>query len=115
MNTFQSDNKFLIASSRGDNNFKIPSFNSTGTITSDPLINYSINADGTLTVLQEVACGGSYPRQFSLNKAGTRVAVGLQKDDTVAVIERDPNSGKLGKFVAYAKVGGDVTSVIFNE
>lgn len=115
MHVSQSDNKFLIASSRGDNNFNIPSFTSSGTIKSDPLINYSINTDGTLSVIQEVACGGSYPRQFSMNKAGTRVAVGLQKDDMVTVLERDPNSGKLGKFVAYAKVGGDVTSVIFNE
>lgn len=59
--------------------------------------------------------GGDLPRQFSINKAGTRVAVGLQNDHQVVVIERDPKTGKLGKFVAYAKISGEVTSVVFNE
>ncbi|TQS33395.1 hypothetical protein Golomagni_06262 [Golovinomyces magnicellulatus] len=111
-----SDNKFLIASTVGDLNHDIPAFGSgTGTIKSDPLVNYAINTDGTLTLLQEVAAGGNLPRQFSVNKAGTRVAVGLQNDHRVVVIERDPKTGKLGKFVGYANVSGEASCVVFNE
>ncbi|QLI63891.1 uncharacterized protein G6M90_00g022750 [Metarhizium brunneum] len=112
------DAKFLIVSSRGDNTFSIPNFdrkNSTN-ITSDPLINFSIDGEtGSLTPIQEAPCGGRYPRQFSINKAGTLVAVGQQKDARVVLIKRDPESGKLGDFVGYADVAGEITSVIFNE
>ncbi|KAJ3486821.1 hypothetical protein NLG97_g6537 [Lecanicillium saksenae] len=110
-----SDNKFLIASSVGDLNLKIPAFGGSGTIKSDPLVNYAIEDDGSLTLLQEVPAGGNLPRQFSVNKAGTRVAVGLQNDHRVVVIERDPKTGKMGKFVAYANVSGEATCVVFNE
>ncbi|KID71044.1 3-carboxymuconate cyclase, partial [Metarhizium hybridum] len=109
---------FLIVSSRGDNTFSIPSFdrkNSTN-ITSDPLINFSVDGEtGSLTLIEEAPCGGRYPRQFSMNKAGTLVAVGQQKDARVVLIKRDPESGKLGDFVGYADVAGEITSVIFNE
>lgn len=92
----QSDNKFLIASSVGDLNLKIPAFGAGSCIIkSEPLVNYTIEDDGSLTLLQEVAAGGNLPRQFSMNKAGTRVAVGLQNDHRVVVIERDPNTGKM--------------------
>lgn len=100
----------------GDLNIDIPAFGSgSGTIKSDPLINYSIQDDGSLSLLQEVAAGGNLPRQFSINKAGTRVAVGLQKDHRVVVIERDPKTGKMGKFVGYADISGEATCVVFNE
>lgn len=112
----QSDNKFLIASSVGDLDLKLPAFGAgSGTINSDPLVNYAIEVDGSLTLLQEVAAGGNLPRQFSMNKAGTRVAVGLQNDHRVVVIERDPQTGKMGKFVAYANVSGEATCVVFIE
>lgn len=50
-----------------------------------------------------------------MNKAGTLVAVGEQKDGRVVLIKRDPASGKLGDFAGYANVAGEITSVIFNE
>lgn len=106
----------MIVSDRGDNRHNIPSFDSNGAqIVSDSLINFSIGNDGSLTPVQEVAAGGRYPRQFSLNKAGTRVAVGMQKDARVVLLERDPATGKLGNFVGYANVAGEITSVIFDE
>ncbi|KAG8425192.1 hypothetical protein J3458_001922 [Metarhizium acridum] len=112
------DAKFLIVSSRGDNTFSIPNFDpeNSANITSDPLINFLINGKtGSLSLIQEAPCGGRYPRQFSTNKAGTLVAVGQQKDARVVLIQRDPESGKLGDFVGYADVAGEITSVIFNE
>lgn len=110
------DNNFIIVSSRGDNTFSIPDFRSKGqNITSDPLINYSIGSDGSITVLQEVAAGGRYPQQFSINKAGDMVAVGFVEDNRVTVIERDLNSGMLGKFIAYADVPGNVSAVVFGH
>ncbi|KAF7560606.1 hypothetical protein G7046_g3535 [Stylonectria norvegica] len=112
------DRKFLIISSRGENSLTIPSFDpaSTATIVSDPILTFSIDeATGGLTLVQETACGGKFPRQFSVNKAGTLVAVGMQHDARVVVIERDVATGLLGKFVAHADIAGEVTAVVFNE
>lgn len=96
----------------------IPNFdpNNSTDITSDPLINFSIDgATGSLTKLQEVPAGGRFPRQFSLNADGTLAAVGLQSDGRVVIIARDPESGELGDFVASILLEGEITSVIFNE
>ncbi|UNI21609.1 hypothetical protein JDV02_007586 [Purpureocillium takamizusanense] len=111
------DQRFAIVSSRNENSFTVPNFDPSNStqIVSDPLINFRIDDEGGLTAVQEVAAGGKYPRQFSLNKAGTLVAVGLQNDNRVALIKRDPQSGKLGGFVGYTELGGQITSVIFNE
>lgn len=87
-----------------------------GSVASDTLVNFSIDGDtGALTQLQEVPSGGIGPRQFSINKAGTLVAVGAQSDGRVVLIERDPETGMLGEFVAHANVEGEITAVIFNE
>ncbi|KAJ6444594.1 3-carboxymuconate cyclase [Purpureocillium lavendulum] len=111
------DSRFAIVSSRNENSFKIPNFDPTNStqLQSDPLINFRIDDGGGLTAIQEVAAGGSYPRQFSINKAGTLLGVGLQLDNRVALVKRDPASGKLGGFAGYAQLGGQITSVIFNE
>ena len=83
---------------------------------SDTLINFGLDGEtGSLSVVQEVPCGGSFPRQFSMNKAGTLLAVGLQNDGRVVLIERDAQTGEIGDFVANADVEGQVTAVIFNE
>jgi 6-phosphogluconolactonase (cycloisomerase 2 family) len=55
------------------------------------------------------------PRQFSINKAGDLVTVGLQSDSRVVVIKRDVESGLLKQFIANATVAGEVTAVIFDE
>lgn len=105
-------------SSRNENTLSIPNFdpkNSTRII-SDPLINFSIDGDtGTLTKIQQVPCGGRFPRQFSINRAGTLLAVAQQSDGRVVLIDRDVETGRLGKFAAYANIPGQVTSVIFDE
>ncbi|KAI4234858.1 MAG: hypothetical protein LQ352_008149, partial [Teloschistes flavicans] len=57
--------------------------------------------------------GGSFPRQFSLNRAGDRVAVGLQNSGRVVVYGRDVESGEVGReAVADYEALGAVTSVV---
>lgn len=85
-------------------------------IDSDSIINFSIDVEtGSLTLLQAIAAGGRVPRQFSISKAGTLLAVGLQSDGRVVIIKRDPNTGKLGDFESFANIEGEITSVIFDE
>jgi 6-phosphogluconolactonase (cycloisomerase 2 family) len=112
------DGNFLIVSSRNENLLTIPNFdpaNSTE-IASDPLITFSIDeTTGSLTKVQEFPAGGSRPRHFSLNGDGSLVAVGLQGDSRVVVIERNVKTGRLGRYVAHATVAGEVSAVIFDE
>ncbi|KJZ79815.1 hypothetical protein HIM_00529 [Hirsutella minnesotensis 3608] len=113
------DQMFAMVSSRNENSLTMPNLDpKNGTeIKSDPIINFSINwPTGELTAVQEVPCGGSFPRQFSLNKAGTLLAVAVQRAGRVTIIRRDPETGALGQRpVAFADVGGEVTSVVFDE
>ncbi|KPM35657.1 hypothetical protein AK830_g10916 [Neonectria ditissima] len=112
------DSNFLILSSRNESTLELPNFDPRNTtdISSDPLINFAIDPKtGHLDLLQEVPCGGRGPRQFSMNKDGTLVAVGLQDDGRVVVMERNVETGKIGGLVAHADVEGEVTAVIFNE
>lgn len=112
------DEKFLVVSSRGENSFSIPNFDPSNSteIVSDALIIFSVDhGSGNLTLVQEYPAGGRIPRQFSINEAGTLLAVGLQADGRVVVIDRDVQSGKLKRFAATALVEGEVTAVIFDE
>ncbi|RWA08166.1 hypothetical protein EKO27_g6946 [Xylaria grammica] len=112
------DGKFLIVSSRWENSLSIPNFDPSNSteIPSDPLITFAIdNKTGSLEKLQEFAAGGSGPRHFSINGDGNRIAVGLQGDGRVAIIERDVRTGLLKDFVATADVAGEVNAVIFYE
>lgn len=117
MHKTQPDHKFLVASSRRENSTKVPDFNDkTKEINSDTIMNFSIDeASGKLNFMQEIPAGGTFPRHFSINKAGTKVAVGMQKDARVVIIQRDPGSGKLGDFESFANIPGEITAVIFDE
>lgn len=97
---------------------KIPSFDPEDSteIPSDPLLNFSLDhCTGALSLVQTFPAGGIGPRHFSLNKAGNLVAVGLQKDGRVVVIDRDTETGELKGFLASADVDGEVTCAIFDE
>ncbi|KAL7937996.1 Lactonase, 7-bladed beta-propeller domain-containing protein [Trichoderma chlorosporum] len=109
------DTNYLIVSSRAENSTTIPDFdNPSTTIPSDPLINYKINATtGQLELLQIVPAGGQFPRQFTINKEGNLLAVGLQDDGRVVFVDRCPETGLLGGFVAYADIAGQITSAQF--
>ncbi|KAJ1325363.1 beta-propeller fold lactonase family protein [Microdochium nivale] len=114
------DQRFVIISSRGENSLTIPAYTGTGTIPSDPIISFAINAgSGQLTLAQIAPAGGRNPRGFSLNKAGNLVASALQDDNRVVVFKRDVKTGKLGAVVATATVGegegNGPNYVLFNE
>lgn len=112
------DHKFLLTSSRNDSLFHIPSFDPTDSteIPSDTLQSWSIDAStGNLNFTQLAPAGGSFPRQFSVNKNGTLAAVGLQLDARVVIVERNVEDGTFGKFVAEIDVPGQITAVIWDE
>ncbi|KAJ4269964.1 hypothetical protein NW762_001635 [Fusarium torreyae] len=112
------DREFLIISSRNESTLETPSFDAgnSSSIVSDPLISFKVDDEtGHLTLQQDIPSGGRFPRHFAINKAGNLVAVALQSDGRIAVIERDAKTGILGDFVAYAELEGEVTAVIFNE
>ncbi|KAL0933092.1 extracellular aldonolactonase [Colletotrichum truncatum] len=113
-----SDGKFLSISSRNDSAFSItnPDTKDGAQVPSDSINSFSINAQtGELTLLQKFPAGGRIPRQFSVNKDGSLVAVALQSDSRVVIISRDAASGKLGEIIASAKVAGEVNAIIFDE
>ncbi|KAK5635679.1 hypothetical protein RRF57_011391 [Xylaria bambusicola] len=87
---------FLYAANRADQSFGSQQ---------DSLATYSINAStGEITFVEMSNAHAWFPRTFQINNAGTLVAVGGQTSSNVAIIERDPTSGKLGKLVASALV-----------
>lgn len=87
---------FLYAANRNDKSFG----NST-----DSLATYTIDASGTATFVESTSAHAFYPRSFSINKAGTMVAVGGQTSSSVAIIARDTMTGKLGNLIAWMQVG----------
>lgn len=105
-------------SSRLEGTLSIPNFdpkNETA-IQSDPIFNFEVHQKtGALSLVQTVPAGGMVPRHFSMNKAGTLVAVGLQQDFRVVIMKRDAATGRLGDIVAQIKLDGEVTFVIFDE
>jgi len=116
--SLKPDGKYLLTSSRNASLFQIRNFdprNSTK-IPSDTLQSWAIDpSTGKLSFEQLAPAGGSFPRQFSLNKNGTLAAVGLQKDSRVVIIERHVENGTFGKFVASINVAGEITTVIWDE
>jgi 6-phosphogluconolactonase (cycloisomerase 2 family) len=88
---------FLYASNRADQAFGSEQ---------DSIATYTIEeATGAITWLEAANSYSYYPRTFQFNKAGTLVAVGGQTSSNVAIIARDPATGKLGKLVANIQVG----------
>lgn len=88
---------FVYASNRADKAFGN---------NQDSIATYTINpASGQITLLEQANSYSFYPRTFSFNKAGTLAAIGGQTSSTVAVVERDPATGKLGKLVAKLQIG----------
>ncbi|KAK0707979.1 Lactonase, 7-bladed beta-propeller-domain-containing protein [Lasiosphaeris hirsuta] len=88
---------FLYASNRADQTFGNQQ-DSIATYTIDP-------TTGAIAWLEAANSYSYYPRTFQFNKEGTLAAVGGQTSSNVAIIERDPTTGKLGKLVATLQVG----------
>ena len=108
------DNKYLTISNRNDSSFTLTEPDGS-TLKSDSLSTFALQDDGSLVFHQLWPAGGSYPRQYSMNAPGTLVAVGLQNDQNVAILHRDPSTGLIGEPVARIQVGGNVTCVVFDE
>lgn len=112
------DHRFLLTSSRNATLFMIKNFdlNNSTKIPSDTLQTWSIDdSTGKLTFKQLAPAGGSYPRQFSVNRKGTLAAVGLQEDSRVVIIDRNATTGLYGDFVASINLPGEITSVVWDE
>lgn len=87
---------------------------------SDTLSTFAIKEDGTLKLVQLAPSGGWLPRQFSFNKAGDRIAVGHQGNQTVVIWKRDVKSGKIisedkGGKLGQIQLTGPVVATIWDE
>ncbi|RDW78568.1 lactonase family protein [Aspergillus mulundensis] len=71
----------------------------------DSLARLSLGKDGKVEFEEISTSGGVMPRTFAINKAGDLVAVGNQLSSTVAIVERDLDTGVLGEVVAELLVG----------
>lgn len=92
---------FLYASIRNDQSFGSQQ---------DSLATFGIDAaTGALSFVETTSAHAWYPRTFAINKAGDLVAVGGQTSANVAVVARDPATGKLGGLLATIAVGGKGT------
>ena len=80
-----ADGKFLYVSNRG---------------TANQLLVFAIDqASGHLKELQRRAVEGDHPREFSLDPSGKFLLIANQKGNQIVVVERDAQSGLLGKTV----------------
>ncbi|EKV11280.1 hypothetical protein PDIG_51160 [Penicillium digitatum PHI26] len=79
--------------------------------------------DGTVSFSQITSAYGAVPRTFAINNNGTLVAIAGQDSSNVAIVERDPQSGKLGNLVANVpivqpgqdKPSSGLSSIIWEE
>lgn len=106
------DNRFLVLSNRNTTAFTLPL---DGGIPSDSLSTWALKDDGSFNFHQLWPTGGEFPRHFSMNAVGNLVAVGLQTDQAVVILERDVQSGLVGEPVARIAIGGNVTTVVWDE
>ncbi len=75
------DGNFLYASNRGE----------------DTLVVFAIApADGALTLVQRISCGGRTPRHFTLDPSERWLLCGNQDSATITVFRRDSASGRIG-------------------
>ncbi|KAL2259747.1 hypothetical protein VTK26DRAFT_6466 [Humicola hyalothermophila] len=88
---------FLYASNRADQTFGSEQ-DSIAIYTIDP-------STGEIAWMEAANSYSYYPRTFEANQDGTLVAVGGQTSSNVAIIARDPATGKLGELVASIQVG----------
>jgi 6-phosphogluconolactonase len=62
----------------------------------DIIVTFSISpADGRLTLLDRIPCGGKIPRHLALDPSGRWLLVANQVSDTISVLSRDLRSGRL--------------------
>ena len=78
-----ADGKFLYVSNRGKAN---------------EILVFAINPDnGELSEIQRRSVDGDHPREFALSPNGKFLLIANQMSNAIVVLERDPQTGKLGK------------------
>ncbi|KAL1970138.1 hypothetical protein VTN77DRAFT_6543 [Rasamsonia byssochlamydoides] len=92
----------VYVSIRNDEAFP-PSSDSMATLT------VSNETGGLLAFRDLTPSYGKTPRTFVINKAGDLVAIGDQVSSNVAIVRRDPKTGKLGALLAILQVGSPGT------
>lgn len=95
----------------------LPNFNPNNKTeeASDSLATFALKEDGTLDFQRLTPAGGSFPRQFSMNKDGSLVGVGLQYSSRVVILSRDIKTGEIGDPVAAIALPGQITCVRWDE
>jgi 6-phosphogluconolactonase (cycloisomerase 2 family) len=84
----------LIVSNRNDTSFGVEP-------PKDSLVHYSIShVDGTLTKKPLVSAHGSFPRHFSINKAGSLMAVASQQSGNLVILRRNASTRLFDEEVA---------------
>jgi 6-phosphogluconolactonase len=78
---FSPDERFVYVSNRGDAN------NITCLAVGD--------ADGRLTIVEQIPSGGKYPRDFAITPDGKYMFVAHQHTNNIVIFARDRESGKL--------------------
>ncbi|KAF4441102.1 hypothetical protein F53441_12131 [Fusarium austroafricanum] len=111
------DQRFLIVTNREKSFAKSPQYKSGP---SDTLTIFEILDNGSLNRVQAVPSGGWLPRQFSFNKAGDKIAVGHQVNQTVVIWKRDVKTGKIitekeGGKLGQVSLTGQVVATIWDE
>ena len=80
-----ADGKFLYVSNRGKAN---------------EILVFAINPDnGELSEIQRRSVDGDHPREFALSPNGKFLLIANQMSNAIVVLERDPETGTLGKTV----------------
>ncbi|KAG8529046.1 uncharacterized protein KY384_005680 [Bacidia gigantensis] len=116
-----NDCKSLYVSNRNASVFNIanpdPDKKNTTRIPSDSLATFDLNdATGGVKFAGLSPAGGTFPRNFALDRSDQYVAVGLQTSGRVAVYERDLKTGRLGtEWVAAVEGLGNVTSIVWGD
>ncbi|EEU34270.1 uncharacterized protein NECHADRAFT_85571 [Fusarium vanettenii 77-13-4] len=111
------DQRFLVVSNR-EKSFANSPIKGSGP--DDTLSTFRIKESGKLERVQLAPAGGWQPRQFSFNKAGDKIAVGLQTNRTVVIWKRDLESGKIiseeeGGKLGQVQLTGSVVATIWDE
>ncbi|KAH8602447.1 3-carboxymuconate cyclase-like protein-like protein [Bisporella sp. PMI_857] len=112
------DNLNIITSSRNDTNYEISNWDPTNStrLLSDTIMSWKYDyATHQINFVDDSPSYGSWPRHVSINKDGTLVAVTLQFDQRVVLVERDPKTGHFGDSVADIVISGGVNCIIWDE
>jgi 6-phosphogluconolactonase (cycloisomerase 2 family) len=86
---------FLYASNRRDLSFS----------PNDSIASFSLDSSGSMTFIDIISSGGTYPRTFDIATAGDFMVIGDQTTANVVVVKRDPTTGQLGPQLASMRIG----------